>query len=199
MNNNLCTICGGYSYCSCTSGESQITSAVLWMTIHKNLASLRVSLGFPHWLGDSPRCSQTFHNRSHGAPIPVIRDFSYSEGRPECPPRVWYSPEIGASKFTLHILSDTPGGSQWLKYIVLMQGGIRKKRDAQCIPGWTLIQNCLWRYSGTRSLEKHSIMRLTAIWLHSIYTQHSYSLLQQRLKVYLHRLKGLYAGLPELS
>ena len=27
------------------------------------------------------------------------------------------TPEIDASKFTLHILSDTPGGSQRLKYI----------------------------------------------------------------------------------
>jgi len=35
---------------------------------------------------------------------------------------VSYSPEIDASKFTLHILSDTPGGFQSLKYIVLMKG-----------------------------------------------------------------------------
>jgi hypothetical protein len=37
---------------------------------------------------------------------------SYSEGQQECPPRVRYSPEIDASKFTLHILSDTSGGFQ---------------------------------------------------------------------------------------
>jgi hypothetical protein len=37
---------------------------------------------------------------------------SYSEGQQECPPNVRYSPEIDASKFTLHMLSDTPGGSQ---------------------------------------------------------------------------------------
>jgi len=30
------------------------------------------------------------------------------------------TPEIDASKFTLHILSDTSGGFQWLKYILLM-------------------------------------------------------------------------------
>ena len=90
----------------------QISPAVLQVNIPKNPASLRVSLGFPHWLGDSPRCSQTSHNRSHGAPIPVIRDPSYSDGRPECPPRVWFSPEIDASKFTLRLLLDTPGGSQ---------------------------------------------------------------------------------------
>jgi len=76
--------------------------------------------GAPKVLSGAPRCSQIYHNHSHGTPVPVIRDPSYSEGRPECPPRVWYSPEIGASKFTLHILSDTPGGFQWLKYILLM-------------------------------------------------------------------------------
>jgi len=120
MNNNLCIIRGGYSYCSCTSRESQITLAVLGMNIHQNATSLKVSLGFPHWLGNSPRCSRSFHNRSHGAPVPAIRDPSSSEGRLECPPRAWYSPENVTSKFTLHILSDTPGGSQRLKYILLM-------------------------------------------------------------------------------
>ena len=76
--------------------------------------------GAPKVLSSSPRCSQTYHNHSHGTPVAVIRDPSYSEGRPECPPRVWYSPEIDSSKFTLHILSDTPGVFQWLKYILLM-------------------------------------------------------------------------------
>ena len=57
-----------------------------------------------------------------GAPRLVAGAPSYSEGPQECPPRVWYSPEIDASKFTLHILSDTPGGFQWLKYILLMYG-----------------------------------------------------------------------------
>ena len=55
-----------------------------------------------------------------GVPWLVIGAPSYSEGRQECPPRVWYSPEIDPSKFTLHILSDTPGGSQWIQYIFLM-------------------------------------------------------------------------------
>jgi len=55
-----------------------------------------------------------------GAPRLVAGNPSYSEGRQECPPRVWYSPEIDASKFILHILSDTPGAFQWLKYILLM-------------------------------------------------------------------------------
>jgi len=47
-----------------------------------------------------------------GAPRLVVGAPSHSEGRQECPPRVSYSPEIDASKFTLHILSDTPGGFQ---------------------------------------------------------------------------------------
>jgi hypothetical protein len=81
MNNNLCIIRGGYSYYPCISRESQITPVVLPMNIHKNPASLRVSLGFPHWLGDSPRGSQTFHNRSHGVQVPVIRDPTYFEDR----------------------------------------------------------------------------------------------------------------------
>jgi len=53
-------------------------------------------------------------------PVPDIRYPSYSEGRPKCPPRVWSSSEIDSSKFSLHILSDTPGVLQRLKYILLM-------------------------------------------------------------------------------
>ena len=55
------------------------------------------------------------------APWLVTGAPSHFEGRQECPPRVSYSPEIDPSKFTLHILSDTPGGFQWLKYILLME------------------------------------------------------------------------------
>jgi len=55
-----------------------------------------------------------------GAPRVVLGAHSYSEGWQEYPPRVWYSPEIDASMFALHILWDTPGGSQRLNYILLM-------------------------------------------------------------------------------
>jgi len=109
LNNNLCIICGGYSYFFCTSGESQITPAVLHMSIHQNPASIRVNLGFLHQLGDSPRCSQTFYNRFQGVPGSVIRDPSYSDCRLQCPPRVWFSPEIDASKFRLCLLSHSMG------------------------------------------------------------------------------------------
>jgi len=76
--------------------------------------------GTPKVQSGAPRRSQTYHTHSHGTPVPVIRDPSYSEGLPECSPLVWYSPEIDASKFTLHILSDTTGVFQRLKYILLM-------------------------------------------------------------------------------
>jgi len=76
--------------------------------------------GAPNVLSGSPMCSQTYHNHSHGTHVVVIRDLRYSECWLECPPRVWYRSAIDASKFTLHILSDTPGGYQWLKYILLM-------------------------------------------------------------------------------
>jgi len=121
MNNNLCIICRRYSYCSCSSGESQITHAVLWINILTIPAFLTVSFGFLHWLGDSARWSHSCNNRIHGAPGPVIRDPSHSDGKPECPPRVSSTGEIDASKFTLHILSDTPRGSQRRKYILLMK------------------------------------------------------------------------------
>ena len=120
MNNNLCIICGGYFYCSCTSGESQIPPAVLRMNIPRSETSFRACMRFPYWLGDSPWCSQLYHNRSRGAPVAVIRYPTYSEGRLECPLMVWFCPEIDASNFTLRLLSHTPGGSQWLKYILLM-------------------------------------------------------------------------------
>jgi len=68
----------------------------------------------------APWCFQTYHNHSHGTAVLVIRDLSYSKGRLECPPMVWYSPEIDTSKFTLQILSDASRVSQGLKYISLM-------------------------------------------------------------------------------
>jgi len=77
--------------------------------------------GAPKVLSGAPSCSQTYPNHSHGTSVPVIRARSYSKGRPERPPTVWYSSEIDASKFPLHILSDTPGGFQWLKLILLMK------------------------------------------------------------------------------
>ena len=76
--------------------------------------------GAPKVLSGAPPCSETYHNHSHGTHESVIRVPSYSQGRLECPPRVCYSPQIDASKYTLHILSDTPGGSQGPKYILLM-------------------------------------------------------------------------------
>jgi len=95
-------------------------------------------------LSRAPRYSQTYHNHSHGTPVAVIRDPSYSEGRPECPPRVWYSPEIDTSKFTLRILSDTPGVFQWLKYILLMYCLYREPK----IPLWLTTAYRRWDFPG---------------------------------------------------
>jgi len=64
--------------------------------------------------------SETYHNYSPGIPVLVIKDPSYSEGQPECPPRVLYFAEIDTSKFTLHILLDTAGGFERPKFILLM-------------------------------------------------------------------------------
>jgi len=94
-----------------------------WLSALPGLSlALRGAPRSPKVRSGAPRCSQTYHNHSHGTPVAVSRDPSYSEGQQECPPRVWYSPEIDASKFTLHILSDTPGVFQWLKFILLMNG-----------------------------------------------------------------------------
>jgi len=68
--------------------------------------------GAPKVLSSNPTCSQTYHNHFNGSPVPVIRNPNYSKGWQEYPPRVWYPPSTDASKFALHILSDTPGGSQ---------------------------------------------------------------------------------------
>jgi len=56
----------------------------------------------------------------------------------------------------------------------------------------TVLDSKIWQYSGTRSLEMHSTMGLTAIRLNWDQTQQWYSLLHQRLKVYLHCLNGVY-------
>jgi len=100
-------------------------TALLWFEVLPAMLSALpgfspVLPGAPKVLSGARRCSQPYQTHSDGTPVPVIRDPSYSEGRPVCPPRVWYSPDIVASKFTLHILSDTPGGFQSLKEILLM-------------------------------------------------------------------------------
>jgi len=87
-----------------------------------------------------------------GAPSPVVGTPSYSEGWQKCHPRVWYSPEIDASKFTLHILSDTSGGFQCLKYILLMEqhGTSCDKFEStwDCRPMNAGIPNPLWEMPG---------------------------------------------------
>ena len=98
-------------------------------TFHRCFQACRrhseVLLGAPKAFSGTLKFSRTYYNHSHGTPVPVIRDPRYSKGQPECPARVWYSPEIDESKFTLCRLSDTPGGFQRLKYILLMNQVLR--------------------------------------------------------------------------
>jgi len=63
----------------------------------------------------------------------------------------------------------------------------------------TALDSTRWQYPQSRSLQNHSIMRSIATRLNSDSTQHWFSLWQQSLKVYLHRLKGVYAFLAWLS
>jgi len=61
-------------------------------------------------------------------PVTPVHDHwyhCYSEGWPECPPRVWHTPETDSSKYILHILADAPGGFQWPKNILLMYPAMR--------------------------------------------------------------------------
>lgn len=77
-------------------------------------------LDAPNVLSSALPHSQTYHHHFYIACEWVIRDSSYSEHWPECPPTVRFSPNIEASNFTLHFFSHSPGSSQWLKFIVLM-------------------------------------------------------------------------------
>ena len=83
-------------------------TALLWFEVLPDLLPVHLGL-LPALPGFSPALRD--------APRHVVGGPSYSEGRQEGPHRVWYSPEIDASKFTLHILLDTPGGFQCIKYI----------------------------------------------------------------------------------
>jgi len=74
-------------------------------------SSLLWSEVFPNLTQSLPWYSWTSHQRSLLLSRPA--------GMPSL---VLYSSNIDTSKFTLHILSDTPGGFQWLKYIFLMGG-----------------------------------------------------------------------------
>jgi hypothetical protein len=107
--------------CWCSKAYSRQTQALWGLSLE--LSGLTPALPVtPRWTQRSfwwMKCSQTYHHRSHGMSELDIRDPSYFESLSECLARVWYCHEIPASKFTLHILSDTPGGSQTLTDILL--------------------------------------------------------------------------------
>jgi len=110
-------------------------STLLWLQVLRDLspAFLGLSLappgippalpGEPNVHFSTPRCSQTYDHNTHGTSVSVLREPRYSEGRLEWSTRVWDSPENVVSKFTLHILSDTTGRFQRLKYNLLMYIG----------------------------------------------------------------------------
>jgi len=135
--------------------------------------------GAPKCLSHVLTYSLTYHNHFHGTSVPVIRDASYFQSQPECPPRVWYSPEIDTSKFTLYILSDTPGGSQWPKYTLLMKlARLRPTSASPNLPDDGLpvhLQSC----SITAS---KCISQLTSVWPPSV----SPNSLDYGLQVYLY-------------
>ena len=127
--------------CSCTSTESQITPAVLGISIQKNPGISQSAFVIPAFIRRHSQVHQKFSPvrgcasnlititpiillyQSSEVPVtpePVVRDPSYSEGLPEYPPRVWYPAEIDSSKFKLHIHSETAGVFRRLKYILLM-------------------------------------------------------------------------------
>ena len=87
----------------------------------------------PKVLSSASTCSQTYDNHSDGTHGPMVRDHRHCEGWLECPPRVRYSPEIDLCKFILHLLSDTPGGSRWPVYILLMYHHSAHQRNTRAI------------------------------------------------------------------
>jgi len=108
-------------YCDlrCSQTCWQRSEACCWHSQASRQRS-QVLTGARNVLSGALRSFQTYPNLSCGTPWPVFRDRSCTGGRPECPPTVWYSAENDTSKFTLHILSGTPGGSRWLKCVLLM-------------------------------------------------------------------------------
>jgi len=108
--------------CSCLSEESLLKSVVRQMNIHKNPGnsqSLFVIPTLARWHSQMhPMFPPALWRVSKlipiipiillytssdipGTSVAVVSNPSYSEGQPECPPMVWYSPDIDASKFTL--------------------------------------------------------------------------------------------------
>jgi len=140
------TCCRRSKACCQSTPTCHRSTQTCWWRTQTCCQPSQVLPGAPNVLSGALRYSQTYHNHSLDTPVPVIRDLSYSDGRPECPPSVWYSPDIDASMFTLHIISDTPGGFLWLKSIlqimftkkILVRGFILLDWtvDAQLETGW---------------------------------------------------------------
>jgi len=85
----------------------------LWEFVWDHCSGWVTVTGASKVLSAASSCIQTYHNCSPHAPVWVIRDPSYSEALVECPSRGWFSPAIGACKFTCQLISYTPEASQW--------------------------------------------------------------------------------------
>jgi len=72
-------------------------------------------------------------------------------------------------------------------------------REAQCRPHQTLNPGNTWGRDPFKSIQLGVNCHQIKLSLNLDQTPHWYSLLQQRLKVYLHCLKGVYAFLAQLS
>jgi hypothetical protein len=125
-------------------------SQVLPDLVSAHLGLSPVLRGAPMVLSSAPMCSQTYVNHSHGTQVSLIRDLTDFEGWPECPPWVCGAPKLDAFKFMLHILSDTPGGSEWKKYILLMCGMKLKTNNL----GWGVPTGIQERLSWTQQQHR---------------------------------------------
>jgi len=117
----------------------------------------------PKLLSGALWCSETYHDHSHGTPVPVLRGSSFSQGRQEYSSRVWYSPEIDPSKFTLHILSDPHGVIQRLKFILSMSQACHHRsqscrRLSQRLPDWATVLSGTLRCSQTCHNHSHGAL-----------------------------------------
>jgi len=114
-------------------------------------------------LSHAPTCSEIFHNCSHGMPLQVISDSRYSQSGAECPPTVWFSPEIDASKLAIHIPSDTPGVCRWKRFRLWMLraiGGVPENDDRvnsvmNLQAGIMQPSRCTWRPGQSECSHRH--------------------------------------------
>jgi len=145
--------------------------------------------GAPKVSSGTPRYSQNHLNHSHGTPVPVVRDLSYSEGRPESTPRVWYASQIDTSKFTLRIISDTPGVFQWLKYILMMCITVHRHRSVFSQAEWRW-----WRESDIPTTADSFGLSYRELW-YILYLSAKWFKWENQCERLLHQIESIVYGL----